>query len=76
MGFNSGFKGLNALNWCSVEQHNYNCIQQFERLWKEIIKLKFNLFEKAGKEPRQKHNKETNSLEKEQKEHLTELNFT
>jgi hypothetical protein len=41
-----------------------------------MIKLKFNLFEGAGKEPRQKHNKETNSLEKEQKEHLIELYFT
>jgi len=41
-----------------------------------MIKLKLNLFEGDGKEPRQKHNKETNFLEKEQKEHLIELNFT
>jgi len=32
-----------------------------------MIKLKFNLFEGGGKEPRQKRNKETNSLENEQR---------
>ena len=36
-----------------------------------MIKLKFNLFEGAEKEPRQKHNKETNSPENKQKEHLS-----
>jgi hypothetical protein len=39
-------------------------------------KLKFNLFEGAVNEVRQKNNKETNFLEKEQKEHFIEFNFT
>lgn len=50
-----------------------NSLKGCGRKWSS---LNFNLFEGAGNEPREKHNEETNSLEKEQKEHFIELNFT